>query len=369
MTTAVKILESLQTSQQKTQQLLDQLSISSASRLDLLRRLTPWAAVAVVELAMAIQAQPWWRGDVGNTLNNIEATYFTWAGSDAIYSNPMRVGDKVAGYTITSAFGPRQRPLKPDGTLGSQDHKAVDLGTPVGVQIHMIGTGVGTVECLSDPEGWGSYAGITPSDIPYTFQAAHLQHCRSGQFRSGEVIGTTGTSGGVAPHLDWGQYRGGTAVEPGEGFLWWAIQGKPPSSNTGMIKPGVYGGHSFNTEQARGASELIATAQQIGVTAERDLVALLMAAKQESSLRNLKWGDRDSLGYLQQRPSQGWDPSTVRSQVKGFFKGAGTNPGFWDLDRGGDLGATIQAVQMSAHPHEYSKWQGAAVEMVRSIQE
>ncbi len=32
----------------------------------------------------------------------------------------------------------------------------------------------------------------------------------------------------------------------------------------------------------------------------------LATAIQESSLRNLDYGDRDSLGLFQQRPSQGW---------------------------------------------------------------
>ena len=32
----------------------------------------------------------------------------------------------------------------------------------------------------------------------------------------------------------------------------------------------------------------------------------LATAMQESTLKNLDYGDRDSLGLFQQRPSQGW---------------------------------------------------------------
>src|SRR5690606_9996441 len=38
----------------------------------------------------------------------------------------------------------------------------------------------------------------------------------------------------------------------------------------------------------------------------RDIKIGLMAALQESGLRNLHYGDRDSLGLFQQRPSAGW---------------------------------------------------------------
>lgn len=39
---------------------------------------------------------------------------------------------------------------------------------------------------------------------------------------------------------------------------------------------------------------------------KRDIKIALMVAMQESNLRNLPYGDRDSLGIYQQRPSQGW---------------------------------------------------------------
>ena len=53
----------------------------------------------------------------------------------------------------------------------------------------------------------------------------------------------------------------------------------------------------------------IAIIRDVGVSRHRsvrDIQIALMVAKQESNIRNLKWGDRDSLGIFQQRPSQGW---------------------------------------------------------------
>src|SRR5680860_1243466 len=58
-------------------------------------------------------------------------------------------------------------------------------------------------------------------------------------------------------------------------------------------------------EQAANARVIVAVGQQRGVHA-RGLVVALMPAMQESTLRNLPYGDRDSLGLFQQRPSSGW---------------------------------------------------------------
>ncbi len=42
--------------------------------------------------------------------------------------------------------------------------------------------------------------------------------------------------------------------------------------------------------------------------ADHAVSVALATAPQESKLRNLNYGDRDSLGLFQQRPSQGWGP-------------------------------------------------------------
>src|SRR6476620_10529225 len=61
----------------------------------------------------------------------------------------------------------------------------------------------------------------------------------------------------------------------------------------------------LSPEQARNASVIAA----VGVRRElpaRAVSIALATAFQESKLRNLDHGDRDSLGLFQQRPSQGW---------------------------------------------------------------
>jgi hypothetical protein len=61
----------------------------------------------------------------------------------------------------------------------------------------------------------------------------------------------------------------------------------------------------LSTEQAENASLISAIAVRRGMPARAASIALA-TAYQESKLRNIDHGDRDSLGLFQQRPSQGW---------------------------------------------------------------
>ena len=61
----------------------------------------------------------------------------------------------------------------------------------------------------------------------------------------------------------------------------------------------------LSTEQAANAATIAAIGVRRGLPARAVSVALA-TAYQESKIRNLDYGDRDSLGLFQQRPSQGW---------------------------------------------------------------
>jgi len=97
-----------------------------------------------------------------------------------------------------------------------------------------------------------------------------------------------------------------------------------------------------------------------GVAIGRDLAPravsiALTTALQESGLRNLDYGDRDSLGLFQQRPSMGWG---TEEQVMDPYYSSGkfydvmvTVPN-WDT---ADIGDVAQAVQRSGFPDAYDK--------------
>ena len=66
-------------------------------------------------------------------------------------------------------------------------------------------------------------------------------------------------------------------------------------------------GHTvtLEPEQAENAALITAIAIKRGMPARAATIALA-TAYQESKLFNIDYGDRDSLGLFQQRPSQGW---------------------------------------------------------------
>ena len=61
----------------------------------------------------------------------------------------------------------------------------------------------------------------------------------------------------------------------------------------------------LDLEQARNAAIIAGVAIQRGLAPRAASIALATAF-QESDIRNLDYGDRDSIGLFQQRPSQGW---------------------------------------------------------------
>ncbi|MFE0654362.1 peptidase M23 [Streptomyces sp. NPDC059534] len=94
----------------------------------------------------------------------------------------------------------------------------------------------------------------------------------------------------------------------------------------------------------------------------------LMTALQESTLINLDYGDRDSVGIFQQRPSQGWGSVEQIMQptyaARMFFYGAedGDPRGLVDIRRWEDMdpGRAAQEVQRSAYPDLYAGQEDAA---------
>ncbi len=118
--------------------------------------------------------------------------------------------------------------------------------------------------------------------------------------------------------------------------------------------------------QLQHASTINAVGLAKGVP-ERARVIALAAAWQESSLRNLPNGDRDSVGLFQQRPSQGWgtveqilDP--VYASEK-FYDALLEVPGWQDMS----LTDAAQAVQYSGFPDAYAKWEPQARTLARGL--
>ncbi|MGW8831849.1 heavy metal transporter [Streptomyces massasporeus] len=112
--------------------------------------------------------------------------------------------------------------------------------------------------------------------------------------------------------------------------------------------------YEFTPEQAVNAATITAVGTARGLP-ERAVTIALATALQESALRNIKHGDRDSLGLFQQRPSQGWgtpkeimDPTYSAGE---FYDHLVKVPGYTRLP----LTVAAQRVQRSGFPQAYAK--------------
>lgn len=126
----------------------------------------------------------------------------------------------------------------------------------------------------------------------------------------------------------------------------------------------------LTAEMAANARIIIQIGRSLGVN-DRGLIIALAAAMQESSLRNVTYGDRDSVGVFQQRPSTGWgarDALLDVAHAARLFFGGPSNPnrGYTRglLDIAGWQSMTVaqaaQKVQISAFPNAYAKWEKSA---------
>lgn len=124
--------------------------------------------------------------------------------------------------------------------------------------------------------------------------------------------------------------------------------------------------YSVSPEQAGNAAIITA----VGVARRLPDAAVqiaLAAALQESKLVNLDYGDRDSLGLFQQRPSQGWGNSkqimNPRYSAGRFYQALMKIHGWQRLP----AGAVAQRIQQSAFPAAYDRWHDEAVALSSAL--
>jgi hypothetical protein len=123
---------------------------------------------------------------------------------------------------------------------------------------------------------------------------------------------------------------------------------------------------SLDVEQAQNAGLIAAIGVRRGLPARAVTIALATAF-QESKLYNLNYGDRDSVGLFQQRPSQGWGS---RKQLRDPVYAIGR---FYDalvrVDgyRTMRITEAAQRVQRSGFPEAYAAHEPAARALASSL--
>jgi peptidoglycan DL-endopeptidase CwlO len=151
--------------------------------------------------------------------------------------------------------------------------------------------------------------------------------------------------------------------------------------------------YELTPRQESVARTYIAVGKQLGIPRSGHIIAIMMAL-QESSLRMLAnpsvpaslqfpndgvGRDHDSIGSAQQRPAAGWgtvaqlmDPSY---NARAFYGGPsgpnrGSPRGLLDIPgwQAMDKGLAAQAVQVSAFPELYARWEPAATAIVAALE-
>jgi hypothetical protein len=130
-------------------------------------------------------------------------------------------------------------------------------------------------------------------------------------------------------------------------------------------------GSGFTDEQVGNAQAIAEAGRKVGAS-DRDIQIALMVAMVESGLKNLDYGDRDSVGLFQQRDAWGSfeDRTTPAKSAEMFFLGGqGGQQGLLDIpDRDKRaMGDLAQDVQVSAFPDRYAEHQADAALLFNSL--
>ncbi|WP_030793817.1 hypothetical protein [Streptomyces sp. NRRL S-920] len=145
------------------------------------------------------------------------------------------------------------------------------------------------------------------------------------------------------------------------------VYGGRPSPRCTVVSANDDGAsYEFTAEQAQNAATVAAVGTARGMP-ERAVTIALATALQESGLRNIRHGDRDSLGLFQQRPTQGWgderqimDPAYSAAR---FYEHLAEVPGYSRLP----LTVAAQRVQRSGYPQAYAKHEPDAVLLAAAL--
>ena len=114
---------------------------------------------------------------------------------------------------------------------------------------------------------------------------------------------------------------------------------------------------TFDPDQTANAA-LIAALSMKRDMAPRAATIALTTAYQESKIRNLRYGDRDSLGLFQQRPSQGWGTQKqILDPVYATNRFYDALAKFQDYEHA-DITTIAQKVQKSGYPEAYRDHEG-----------
>jgi murein DD-endopeptidase MepM/ murein hydrolase activator NlpD len=123
----------------------------------------------------------------------------------------------------------------------------------------------------------------------------------------------------------------------------------------------------LSTEQRNNARTIYAVGAQLGIPLRGELIAIATALQESTLINRTAATDHDSLGLFQQRPSKGWGtPAQILNPVyasTAFYQHLRRVKNWQQMP----LTQAAQAVQRSAYPNAYAKWEPLASSIAADV--
>lgn len=325
---------------------------------------------------------------LGDTISRIASAYglrtvdlLAWNGLE--WSSVIRPGDRIrlsaepgASAAPAVAPAPQVASTGTTHTVSTGDTPwsiAQAHGIGVGALLAANGLGDGAVifpgQILAVPSAAGATATPAPAAVSQATPIAASTHTVA----AGDTLSAIAAANGLG--LDAVLAANGldraSIIYPGQALV------IPGAAATPAVETSALSDLGLDAEQIENARLIIQVGRERGVP-DRGIAIALATAMVESWIRNLDWGDRDSLGLFQQRPSTGWGtPDQVRDPSRSIatFYGGAADPngtatrGLLDIPGWENLSFTdaAQAVQISAYPDRYGEWEQQAYRWLAAL--
>jgi len=230
-------------------------------------------------------------------------------------------------------------------------------------------------QTLAIPGGISAVPASNVTPVPSTGSstpAVPAPATKSYTIRTGDTVSSIAASNGISVQalMDANGLTGSAVIFAGRTLTIPAITSPAVAQDGTSVTP-------LSAEMAANARVIIRVGRELGVS-DRGIVIALAAAMQESSLRNIAYGDRDSVGLFQQRPSQNWGAKEKlldTTYAARLFYGGPKNPnagitrGLLEIPGWQSMSLTqaAQAVQISAYPNAYARWEKSATAWLKQL--
>lgn len=254
----------------------------------------------------------------------------------------------------------RGYPTTADGVFGS--------GTTANLKAFQSAQGISPVDGIAGSGTWPRLV-VTVSQGSADSNGVKAAQTQLNKYGANLVVDGVFGSGTRASVVQFQANRGLAQTGTVDTATWQELLGWSQSGDqTLCYATGGTTASSLTTAQVANVRTILGATRTAGGNRNAQIIAL-MTAMQESKLCNIQFGDRDSLGLFQQRPSQGWCSGGTACvnptyATQGFLGVSAytTNRGLFDIAGWESMSKTLaaDAVQRSCCPNAYAQWEPLA---------